>query len=124
MAIEIYQGKYVTAEDANGYIDGITISDGCMMLSDAARKLSDIVTKLQELKEDFSSANLSIQGSSMEPIIEAFVKSTMDLAQTISNLSETLSTTTQRVVNRKQVLLNEEAKVKDEQAAASPEEVI
>ncbi|MBQ8132683.1 MAG: hypothetical protein IJ193_09345 [Bacilli bacterium] len=124
MDIEIYKGKYVTAEDANNYIDSYTITSGCSMLNDGASKLSDMVTKLQVLKEDCSSSNLSVQGSSMEPIIEAYIKSTMDFAKSISELADTLHNTTRRVLNRKQVLLNEEARAKDEQQMSSSEEII
>ena len=74
MAIEKYVGQYVTAEDANEYIDGNTILNSCNLLQDAARKLSDIATACQELKEYLSSANLCIQGTSMEPMIEAYEK--------------------------------------------------
>ena len=124
MAIERYYGKKIIAEDANDYIDGITITDGCNSLMEAARMLSDIVNKIQELKEDCSSTNLSIQGNSMEPIIEAYEKSTMDFANYISSLADNLSATTQRVVNRKQVMLNEEARTQDEMFSSTGEEII
>lgn len=124
MDIEIYKGKYVTAEDANNYIDSYTISSGCSMLSEGASKLSDMVSKLQVLKEDCSSSNLSVQGSSMEPSIDSYIKYTMDFANSIANLSENIQNATRRVLNRKQVLLNEEARAKDETQIASGEEII
>ena len=124
MAIEKYVGQYVTAEDANEYIDGNTILNSCNLLQDAARKLSDIATACQELKEYLSSANLCIQGTSMEPMIEAYEKSTMDFANTISALADTLNATTQNTLNKKQIQLNEEARAKDELQKSSSEEII
>ena len=124
MAIEKYVGQYVTAEDANEYIDGYTILNSCNLLQDAARKLSDIATACQELKEYLSSANLCIQGTSMEPMIEAYEKSTMDFANTISALADTLNATTQNILNKKQIQLNEEARAKDELQKSSSEEII
>lgn len=124
MAIERYVGRFVTAEDANDYIDGYTIGNGCNLLIEASRKLSDIATALQELKEDLSSTNLSVQGSSMEPIIEEYEKNTMDFANALSALVDNISATTQNVINNKQIRLNEEARLKDEQQASASEEII
>ena len=124
MAIERYVGRFITAEDANDYIDGYTISSGCEMLIEATHKLSDIATALQELKEDLSSTNLSVEGSSMEPIIEEYEKNTMDFANTLSALVDNISATTQNVINNKQIRLNEEARLKDEQQANASEEII
>ena len=124
MAIERYVGRYVTAEDANDYIDGNTIRSACNLLQDAARKLSSIATACQELRDDLSARNLCIQGTSMEPMIEAYEKSTMDFANAIYELSDSLSATTQKALNNKQIRLNEEAKIKDDQQTSASEEII
>ena len=62
MAIEKYVGQYVTAEDANEYIDGYTILNSCNLLQDAARKLSDIATACA-LGNSPSKSVLAITGS-------------------------------------------------------------
>ncbi len=122
MAVEMFQGQYISAESATKYIDYQTISDGCRMLDDAADKLARIARKIDQLKENCNRDTLSIQGSNMEDYIEFYEKNTNDFSVYISELSDTVMQTLERVYNRKQIVLNEAAKVEDDRAIASYEE--
>ena len=117
MAIEIYRGKYISADDATKVIDMPTINDGCRMLKDASDRLERLTKKIDLLRETCSKEAISIDGSSMEELIEHYEKLTNDFSLYISDLSDALSKTTQRVVNRKQTILNEEARRLDDKEA-------
>ena len=123
MAVEMFRGKYVNAESATNYIDINSISEGCQMMKDAADKLNDISKKIDLLKEICNKEALSVQGVSMEDIIEMYEKNTKDMSLYISELSDTVLSTTQRVVNRKQIILNEAAKIDEQKEAALREDV-
>ena len=123
MAVELFQGKYITADDASRYIDVQTISDGCKMLNDAAQRLAKIAKKIDNLKETLDKQTLSVQGDSMEDIIEFYEKNTNDFSVYINELSTTIMEATQRVMNRKQLLLNEDAKIEEAKEAALHEDI-
>ncbi|MBP5678291.1 MAG: hypothetical protein J6X28_00490 [Bacilli bacterium] len=111
MAVEVFIGNYITAEDAQQYIDYNTISEGCRMMKEAAEKLSQISKKIDVLKDTCSLETISVQGKGMEKYIEPYEKDTRDMALYIQDLSSTILDATVRVLNRKQTILNEAAKL-------------
>ena len=114
MAVEMFQGEYISADSAMNYIDYQTISDGCRMLNDAADQLARIAKKIEELKKSCNKDTLSVKGQSMEETIDFYEKNTNDFSVYIYELSETLMETAERVLNRRQIVLNESAKIEDE----------
>lgn len=109
MAIEVYHGKYVTAEDVGTIIDLATINECCKTFKTVADKLETISGKIRTLKEVCNKDALSFGSRSMEDIIEQYEKSVKDLSLYLSELAQTIINTTLRVMNRKQTILNEEA---------------
>ena len=124
MAIEVYQGNFVSAENASKYIDQATINDGCRMLNEASEKLALIAKKISLLRELCSKDALNIQGQTLEEKIETYEEDTNNFSVYLSELSEYLLNATQKVVNRKQVILNEEAKAIDDKKSYLTEEII
>ena len=113
MAIERFQGKYITAEDATRTIDVPTIYDGCKMMKSAADKLDVLTKKIDVLRETYNRDAFSVS----EEIVEEYEKRTNNFSLYINDLAEMIEKTTTRVANRKQIILNEEAKRLDEQEA-------
>ena len=115
MAIDVYHGTYVTAEDANDYIDVNTIQSGCSMMKEAADKITAIKDKINTLKELCDGDTLTINGQTMEDQIQEFEDNTNNFALYINELSETVSSAATRALNKKQIIFNEEAKKRDNQ---------
>lgn len=113
MAIDMFHGTYVDAEDAKNYIDQGTIVTGCQKMDEASNKMTQIIKKVQRLKELCSRENLSVGGLNLDEIIENLENHVEQISLYINDLSGNIVGTTQRVVNRKQVILNEEAMRQD-----------
>ena len=114
MAVEVYRGQYVTAEEAVKYIDLYTISDSCRNFNAVIDKLKDISSRIRELKEMGGVETVSIGGKTFEEPVIQYEKAVNDLALYLAELSNTLINEGFKALNRKQTLLNEEARQADE----------
>ena len=114
MAIEVYHGKYVVAEDATQIMDVETIREDCKKIKDVSEKLDSISEKIKQLKLNCSKDVLSVRGVDLEDRFGDYEKDVKDFSLYLSDLSDTISAAMQRVLNRKQVIFNEEAKRMDE----------
>jgi len=115
MAIEVYHGKYVTAEEAISYFDLATINDCCKTFNTVSEKLVVIANKIKTLQDICTKDAVSFGNMNMEDNIIEYEKSVRDLSLYLSDLASTIMNTTFRVINRKQVLLNEEAAHEDKE---------
>lgn len=123
MAIERYQGKYVSADDALKAIDMPTINDGCRMLKDAAERLNMLTKKIDLLGETYNRDAISVSGDNMEEVVAEYERNTTEFYNYIFDLADMLEQTTQRVVNRRQTILNEVAKQLDRKEALLHNEI-
>ena len=114
MAVEVYRGQYVTAEEAVKYIDLYTINDSCRNFNAVIDKLKDISSRIRELKEMGGVETVSIGGKTFEEPVIQYEKAVNDLALYLAELSNTLINEGFKALNRKQTLLNEEARQADE----------
>ncbi len=116
MAIEIYQGKNVTAEDAAKFFDLPTIIHSCNKLKEAASILETTGKKIIDAKDYCTREALFMQGESFEEPIEFCGKDFNDISSYISDFAETILEATNKAMEKKQLLLNEEARVFDQHA--------
>ncbi len=110
MAIDIYKGTIVTAQDAHEMIDASTILSGCSSMKDVSQKLNDISFKIGTLQSLCTKENLSIDGVGFDEKIGEYQKSVQNFSLYLDDLASSITTTCEKVLNRKQVILNEEAK--------------
>jgi len=117
MAVEIYQGTYVSAESAANYIDITTITQGINMLGQAAEEYAEIGSSLIGVSGNFTSEVLSVQGTTMQNSIENCGSSITDIKEKLTNIGNNILEATQKALDKKQLELNEIAKEKDQAAA-------
>ena len=110
MAIEIYRGEYVTAEDASKLIDTNSLKKQCDLLNEAAQQLDAIARKVQELRSICNKNAISVNEYSMEKEIDSYKKQITNLSSYLRKLSANLINAAQKVINRNQVIFNEKAK--------------
>ncbi len=110
MAVEIFSGQYITADDATKYIDLYTINDSCRNFNAAVERLNDIAKEIVELREMGGADTLFVGGRTLEPQVEQFEQSVRDLALYLSELANNLINDGIKALNRKQTILNDEAR--------------
>ncbi len=110
MAIDMYKGKFVTAQDASKLIDTNNINKQCMNFNDAAEKLNAIADKIQVLRNICNKDAISVDGVGMEDTIDLYEKHVRELSEYLKNLSSNIVNDSQKIINRKQIIFNEEAK--------------
>lgn len=117
MAVEIYQGTYVSAESAANYIDVATITEGINMLGQAADEYAGIGSSLIEVSGNFTNEVLSVQGATMQNSIENCGSTITDVKEKLIDIGNNILEATQKALDKKQLELNEIAKEKDQAAA-------
>lgn len=113
MAVEIYKGRYVTAESATNYIDSGAISTSCSKIKDAASQLTKTGKKTLGAKSYCSKKHLSIEGNTMEDDIELCACDYEDAANYMETFADTILGALEKALDKKQLKLNAEAQRKD-----------
>ena len=115
MAVEIYVGRYVTAEEATKYIDAATITNCCNKMKKSASELKQTGKKISSSKSRCTKNHLSIAGNTMEDDIDLCECDYNDAATYMETFSATILGALQRALDKKQLQLNAEAQRKDEE---------
>lgn len=121
MAVEIYQGQYVTAESATSYIDVGTISSGCEQLSQAAEQFSSLGNNLSESASGLSEDALSVNGDTMQSAVEECGSQMSSIEGQLSGYIATIMSATESALDKKQLELNQIAEAQDKAMAAQIE---
>ncbi len=123
MAVEIYTGTYVNAEEANKYIDIATIAHCCRLLKDASLRLESTSKKIINARDYCTREALFMQGETVEEPIEFCGKDFNDISSYMNDFADAILEATNRAYDKKQLELNEEARILDAQEALKNETV-
>lgn len=113
MAIEIYKGKYVTAEPASNYIDASTISAHCRLIKEGIESLEKNSKKLEEAKSYCTKDAFCIENKSFEGEVEMSSYNLKTAAKYMDEFQEKMLKALERAIDKKQIELNEIAKQKE-----------
>lgn len=111
--VEIYKGKYVTAEDASKYIDVETIKRCCNSLKDGADKLNHTKERVLNAKSYCGKDSFYIDEYTYEDKAENNVDSLGNASEYISTFSNNILNALDKALEKKQLELNEIAMRED-----------
>jgi hypothetical protein len=115
MAVEVYQGTYVTAESAYNYIDVAKINSGCELLKEAADMYKSVGSTINEAAGICNNEALSVFGATMQSSIEDCGNSIIALDETINNQISMIEEAVEKALELKQQELNATAQALDNQ---------
>ena len=117
MTVDIYKGKYVTAESAYSYIDAEAIIKKYNELKNLAKKISTNSKQVEYSRDFCSPSAFSINGKSYADKVEYCEKKFNHSAQEIDDYANELLSSLKKALDQKQMELNEIAKKEDKQKA-------
>ena len=113
MAVEIYKGEKIIAENAFDTIDVLKINQQCDSLRDTVSHLRNVEEKLSEVKSTLSRDAFTISGSTLVAEVEEVMRFYEKTAEYILKFSNQVSTSLENYLDEKQLQFNQIAMDKD-----------
>lgn len=117
MVLNIYRGKYVTAESAENYIDVEGVKKLCHNLRESAEDLKDIGKKIDSAKSSFKEKYFSLNGYSYEESCINCSDNHMYISKYLEDMAENLENGLNRTLKKLQNTLNEDARELEQKKA-------
>lgn len=113
MSVEIYKGKYVTAEDANKYIDCTSIVRGCNIILEGLKELHNSMNDLNNAKSNYSKNVLHLKNRNYEGKVDDSYNVLNSTYNYMEDFSRKVYSALQKALDKKQLELNEIARAED-----------
>lgn len=111
--VEIYKGKYITADDAEKYIDVETIKKSCNLLKDGADKLGQTKERVINAKGYCGRDSFYIDDYTYEDKASDNANNLKNASLYIADFSDRILVALEKALEKKQLELNEIAMEED-----------
>ena len=115
MTVDIYKGKYVSAESAYNYIDVESIIRECNNLKQLAGKLSTNSKKVNYSRDYCSPSVFNVSGLTFDGQVDSCSNSLFHTADQIDDYANEILENLQKALDKKQTELNQIAMEKEKQ---------